>query len=255
MRYLATTTMFLIFTLVSSAHYHLVIPSTTTHKVNEAIQFAVKFGHPFEHEFHEFQMPKSVTWTDPDGKTVAIEEFSKALDKDNKLEGIGFTFTPTKRGAYLVTVTSDPIWMDDEKAFYRDVARVWVMVESPKGWNTPERAELDVLTRPFGVRVGMTFRGQFATEPERPHLVEFEKYNPVPAKELPPDEHVTYATRTDKQGTFSGTLPEAGWWSITLTSNKKTPNTAEREGKKYTVIDRHTVWVYVEDKIVTKPVK
>lgn len=255
MRYLFSLLSVLLWYGMSLAHYHVVLPDKPLAKVNEKISFSVKFGHPFEHEFHELSPLQSITWTDPEGKTQTLDTFEKVLDKEGKLEEVKFSMVPTKRGAYLVTVTSQPIWMEDEKVFYRDVVRVWVMVDSPKGWNRPERADFDILTRPFGIRASMTFRGQYAIEPERPHLVEWEKYNATPPKELPPDEHVTYATRTDRQGTFSLTFTESGWWGITLTANRSTPETREYKGGKYPVVDRHTLWVYVEEKIVTKPVK
>jgi hypothetical protein len=78
-------------------------------------------------------------------------------------------------------------------------------------------------------------------KPIRFAAVEVERYNPQPPKQLPPDEHTTYTSRTDGQGVLASTLPDPGWWAVT----------AIRPTDKR--VDRCTFWVYVDDKIPLKP--
>src|SRR5690242_4708258 len=76
-------------------------------------------------------------------------------------------------------------------------------------------------------------------------LVEVERYNATAPKELPPDEQVTRAVKTDPNGVATCTLTEAGWWAVTT---QYATALREHEGKKYPVKRRATMWVFVDEK-------
>ena len=118
------------------------------------------------------------------------------------------------------------------------------------------------LTRPYGLRAGMVFqalaiirddaapRTEFAPQPGT--LVEVERYNPTPPKELPPDEHITRTLKTDQAGVATVTLTESGWWAVTAVRDA---GARQRAGKSVPVKQRTTLWVHVDDKVPLTPSK
>jgi hypothetical protein len=82
------------------------------------------------------------------------------------------------------------------------------------------------------------------------NAVEIERYNSSsPREPLPADEFITRKTKTTTDGVLTTTLPEAGWWGVTVI---RPAGTLERKGKKYDLQQRATLWVYVHDKPVSK---
>ena len=71
-------------------------------------------------------------------------------------------------------------------------------------------------------------------------VIEAERYNATPPKELPPDEHVTRTSRSSRSGAAVVTLTEPGWWSVT----------AVRERDK--VQHRCTLWAFVDKQSIDK---
>jgi cobalt/nickel transport protein len=181
-----------------------------------------------------------------------------------KITVFQFPFQPEKRGDYTLLVESPPIWMKEEKHFVRDTSRVVLHVETQKGWDVRAAGANDFaitpLTRPYGLRAGMVFQANVLPHESNgvSHLAEIERYNAEPPRALPPDEHITHAVKTDPNGTATCTLPEPGWWCLTAIrrypAEAKAP-TRERDGKQYPVIERATLWVYVDDQVPLKPVE
>jgi hypothetical protein len=83
-------------------------------------------------------------------------------------------------------------------------------------------------------------------------LVEIERFNPAPPKELPPDEHITRSVRSDPKGVATTTLTEPGWWAMTAVRDG---GTRDRAGRAYPVVERSTLWIYVDDKVPLAPAK
>ena len=75
--------------------------------------------------------------------------------------------------------------------------------------------------------------------------VEIEHYNASPPMRLPADEQVTRTARPDANGVVTSTLTEAGWWCVTASRPR---GTRERDGKLRPVLERSTLWVFVDDK-------
>jgi cobalt/nickel transport protein len=111
--------------------------------------------------------------------------------------------------------------------------------------------EMIPLTRPYGLLPGMVFQAQaqFDKKPLAATLVEIERYNPTPPKTLPPDEHVTRAAKTDPNGVVTCTLPDSGWWCLTA---QRDGGKKAREGKDHPLRQRTTLWVFVDDKPMSK---
>src|SRR5262249_41576873 len=135
--------------------------------------------------------------------------------------------------------------------------RVVLHVQTQKGWDAKNGAGLDMvpLTRPYGLQAGMVFQAQVLApvvalgapknQPLPGSLVEVERYNPQPPKELPPDEQITRAVKTDPNGVVTCTLTEPGWWCLTA---RRDGGTRQHQGTAYPVRERVTLWVYVDPK-------
>jgi len=192
-----------------------------------------------------------------------LEKIEVPRPEGKKVVAYRFTFQPPGRGDFTLLVESPPVWMEDEKHFIHDICRVVIHVETQKGWDLvhgrDDQFTAAPLTRPYGLRPGTVFQTQVherGTGANASHLVEIERFNATPPKALPPDEHITLALKTNADGVATCTLPDPGWWAITATRQfplGRKPETRERDGKSYPVIERVTLWVPVDDKIPLKP--
>lgn len=250
------------------AHYHILLPDRQTGKVGDEIKLRYAFGHPFEHEFFDAELPETATIYTPDGKRLDVKGQLKAIRIDGtggkKVTAFELTFKPEQRGDHVIVFTSPRITIEGEKLPVLDTVKVVIHVQTQQGWDRamnplkPKRADMIPLTRPYALRSGMLFRAEFRDidrdKPGSPEQVEgrppgpvpyaeveIERYNPAALKMLPPEEHITYTARTDSKGVLATTLPDPGWWAIT--GIRKTPN----------AVHRCTLWVQVDDKIPFKP--
>jgi len=248
------------------AHYHMLLPDRHSVKSGEKVVVTYQFGHPFEHELFDTEKPVKAVAFDPDRKSVdmlpAMEKIKVAGREGKKVAAYRFAFQAGGRGDYTLIVESPPVWMADEKHFFHDICRVTIHVDTQKGWDQavgePRELSITPLTRPYGLRPGMVFQARVrapGTAFTTSHLVEIERYNAIAPKALPPDEHITFAVKTES-GVATCTLPDPGWWAVTAVRHlgpKQEPATKEHDGKQYPVIDRATLWVPVDDKIPLKP--
>ena len=76
-----------------------------------------------------------------------------------------------------------------------------------------------------------------------PAMVEIERYNRKPPEKIPADEFVTRAVKTDPAGVVTTTLPEAGWWGLTV--DRPGRAVIKSSDKQITVKERCTLWVRV----------
>jgi cobalt/nickel transport protein len=145
--------------------------------------------------------------------------------------------------------------METEREFFQDTVKVVVHVQGGKGWDDDftDKLEFEMapLTRPYGLQAGMVFQARALVNrnPVANALVEIERYNPVPPKDLPPDEHITRTAKTDPNGIVTCTLPDPGWWCIAAQCSG---GTAERDGKSFPVRKRAILWVFVDEKMPVK---
>ncbi len=246
------------------AHYHMLLPDKNSVKTGEEVTITYQFGHPFEHQLFHTAPPAIAEIYRPDGTVqdvkTNVKKIEVAGENDKKVTVYQLTFKPEQRGDHIVVFTSPEVAIDGEKLPIVDTAKVVVHVQTQNGWESPsahhtnQAVDLTPLTRPYGLRTGMVFRAAFndvrgfrrgqnvdIPKPIRNAAGEIEHYNPQPPKQLPPDEHTTYAARTDDIGVLASTLPDPGWWGVT----------AIRPTEKR--VDRCTFWVYVDDKIPLKP--
>jgi cobalt/nickel transport protein len=242
----------------AGAHYNMLLPSTPWAKTGEKVTFTHRWGHPFEHELSDAAVPRRIFVIAPDGKhtdlTGAIET-AKVPGVDGKpVRAHRFHFTPEKRGDYTFVLIAPPVFLEDMQETVEDVVKVVLHVQTQKGWDavSKEPAELVPLTRPYGLLPGMVFQAR-ATGPlgDGKHgplagaLVEAERYNARPVKEAPEDELITFRAKTDAAGVLTCSLPEPGWWGITVVHHAGSSKVA---GKEHPLKQRLTLWVHVSEK-------
>jgi uncharacterized GH25 family protein len=241
------------------AHFNMLLPETSSVKKGNQVTLVYQWGHPFEHQLFDAPAPQSVFVFAPDGKKTDLTKTLTPITlpgADNKMvTAYRFRFTPEQRGDYTFVLNTPPIWMDEDQEFLQDTVKVVLHVQAQKGWDavTGQDFEMVSLTRPYGLLPGMVFqakvndkaRADLGGKAGSDLLVEVERYNPTPPKELPPDEFITRTAKTDPNGVATCTLTEAGWWSITA---QKQSGKKERNGNTYPVRQRTTLWVFVDEK-------
>jgi cobalt/nickel transport protein len=261
----------------ASAHYHILLPDKPAADRDSTVNFTLRFGHPFEHQVFACERPTNVVVVAPDGKaadlTTKVHHFEETGADQKPVPAYRWSFTPGQRGDHVLLVRCEPEWLADEKTFLEDTVKVVLHVQTQNGWDAVagDGMELVPLTRPYGLQPGTVFqvmvRGSAkarprpeeliilpGSEPQAPTgvLVEIERYNQLPPKQLPSGEHITRAVKTDPNGVATMTLPEPGWWAITAVRDG---GTRMREGQRYPVKARSTLWVHVDDKVPPLPPK
>lgn len=246
-----TVSLFSAYAAAASAHYPMLLSERAAVKKGEAVTFTYQWGHPFEHQLFDAAAPERVAVVAPDGKQT---DLTKTLEKialkngDKQVVAYRFRFTPEQRGDYVFSLQAAPVWMDEDEAYLHDTVKVVLHVQAQKGWDhsVGEGFELLPLTRPYGLQAGMVFQAQVQPKPAgAAYLVEVERYNPAPPKELPPDEQITRVVKTDPLGVATSTLTEPGWWCLAA---GRDGGQKERDGKRYPVRQRALLWVFVDDK-------
>jgi uncharacterized GH25 family protein len=244
----------------SFAHYNMLLPDKPWAQKDEKVTFTYQFGHPFEHELFDAPKPARVMVHLPSGKLETLD-VDKTLTRievpgadGKKVAAWRFDYTPAERGDHVFVMRTARIKQDEGK-FLEDTVKVVLHVQTQNGWDwggsklgLPKGADIVAYTRPYGLLAGMVFRGKVNCFPFDEPLektpwsflrIEVEKYNAKATKQLPPDELITFQTKTDRDGFFVTTLPEPGWWSMTA---------IRRSEGEADVIRRATLWVHVDEK-------
>jgi uncharacterized GH25 family protein len=243
----------------------MLLPQKPSAKKGEPVTFVYQWGHPFEHQLFDAPAPGKLEVYAPDGKTIdltrSLEKVKSLTPGGKQVAAYRLRFTPEQRGDYTLVLTTPPIWLEEDKEFVHDTVQVVLHVQAQKGWDadTGYRFKWVPLTRPYGLVPGMVFQAQAVIpgrvvpaggpqglEDHRPlagSVVEIERYNARPPAQLPPDEHITRTSRTDPNGVVTCTLTEPGWWAIT--AQRPGPE-RERDGKRYPLRERTTLWVHVD---------
>ncbi len=236
------------------AHFNMLLPASANANKGNSVEFVYQWGHPYEHELFDAPRPEALYVICPDGRRAELLDRLEAT-KVPAAEGKSVTayrlrFTPEARGDYTFVLRTPPIWMEEEGEFFRDAVKVVLHVQAQKGWDAAcgEPFELVPLTRPYGLEPGMAFQAGLQAQPldgavKRP--VEIEHFNARPPKTLPPDEQVTRTAKPDRSGVVTGTLTDAGWWCLTAA---RPGGTRVHDGKERPVLERTTLWVYVDEK-------
>jgi cobalt/nickel transport protein len=254
------------FCATALGHFNMLLPQMASVKRRESVTLVYQWGHPFEHQLFNAPQPESVVVLSPDGTKIDLtgkwKKVTRPVAGKDGASAYQLEFTPADRGDYVFVLHTPPIWIEEDQEFLQDTVKTVLHVQVQKGWsNTAGNTfELMPLTRPYGLQPGMVFQAQalFDDPSSRPPggsarplaetvlagaLVEIERYNPEPPKELPADEFITRTVRTDPKGVATATLTEPGWWSITA---ERDGGKRIHAGKAYPLRRRATLWVFVD---------
>lgn len=248
-------------TAALQAHYHMLLPSKHSVKKGEEVTITCQFGHPFEHELFDMDVPTSLVVQAPDGikttMTKSLKKVSVAGPKGKKVTAYAVKFTPKERGDYTIVLRSAPVYLDEDKIYVEDTVKVILHVQAQKSWDaTTEGFELIPWTRPYGLVAGDVYQALASPDHNQARgqpwhrlmgqAVEVERYNAKPPESLPADEFITRRLKIDPRGMITTTLPDPGWWSIT--AYDRGTKTIKIKGKDQKVARRATLWVYVDAK-------
>jgi cobalt/nickel transport protein len=236
-------------------HFTMLLPEKPSAKKGEPVTFTYQWGHPFEHQLFDALPPAEIEVNAPVPAprmlTSTPEEVSGGAGA-KKVRVYRFRYTPEDRRDYVFVLRGQPVWMEEDQAFFQDTVKVVLHVQAQRGWDEALGGfELIPLTRPYGLQPGMVFQARVSADgkPLAGALAEIERYNPTPPKMLPPDEQITRTAKTDPNGVVTCTLPEAGWWCIAA---ERDGGKKEQNGKAYPVRQRAILWVYVDEKAAGK---
>jgi cobalt/nickel transport protein len=248
----------------SVAHYNMLIPDKAWANKGDKVTFTYQFGHPFEHELFDAPEPKAVIVILPDGKTQKIDKLTKIELKGadgKKVTGYKFVFEPETRGDFTFVLQTPPIWMEESKEFWQDTVKVVLHVQTQKNWDAElelgtlanRSMQITPLTRPYGLLPGMVFQAQAVRDDFAIGIagaeIEIERYNSQPVKNPPPDELITFKTKTDRNGVFTFAFPDPGWWSMTSGYDVGKKKRRHKEGvKEGPLRERATFWLHVDEK-------
>jgi len=235
----------------------MLIPEKSSAERSQPVGFIFQFGHPFEHQLSDASKPESLVVLLPDGKIVdlaiTLKKETKKSSEQKEVSFFRFQHTPEQRGDFVYVLKTAPLWMEEEQMFLIDTVRVTLHVLTQKGWDHSlgKGFELVPLTRPYGLQPGMVYQAQALADgkPLPRILVEIERMNLNPPKNLPHDEQITRTVKTDPNGIGTCTLTEPGWWCITA---NRMVDMMEHQGKMFPVRERSTFWLFVDDKAKIK---
>lgn len=236
----------------AGAHFNMLFPESASVKRGQTVAIVYRWGHPFEHQLFDAPAPRSITVIGPRGTRTELasklQEDAESTVDAKKAVVHRLSFRPEQRGDYIFSMRCAPIWMEEDQEFLEDTARVTIHVQAQKGWDTAigEGFELVPLTRPYGLVPGTVFQARAVIDgkPLADAMTEIERYNPVPPKTLPADEHITRTVKSDPNGTITCSLPQPGWWSVT---SQRQSGQRDHKGKMYPIRQRATFWVFVDD--------
>src|SRR5438445_406898 len=144
------------FAPAAQAHYNMLLPESASAKRGDTVAFTYQWGHPFEHQLFDAPSPKSVVVLAPDGKQ---SDLSSALEKTTIPAADGKEVTASRvrfkvdlRDDYVILVSTQLIWMEEEQEHWQDTVKVVLHVQAQKGWDAALASafELVPLTRPYG---------------------------------------------------------------------------------------------------------
>jgi cobalt/nickel transport protein len=249
----------------SHGHYNMLLPDKPWAEKGEKVTFTYQFGHPFEHELFDAPEPKMIIAILPDQTTQKIDKLTKVTVPGADKKGVTayrFSYEPATRGDHTLVLLTPPIWMAESKEFVQDSVKVVLHVQTQKNWDAglpfallqETQFRVTPVTRPYGLLPGMVFQAHVGTRSAKKgptgggRMIEIERYNAKPVKMLPPDELITFKTKTDATGVFTFAFPEPGWWSMTASHLDAKQPPLKQGGNEGPLRERATLWIHVDEK-------
>lgn len=236
------------------AHYPMLESDVAVATVGERVTVEIGVGHPFGNDRYVLAKPVGVVLRHPDGESTSLW---------GDLEQVGTPMLPRWRIRFEAEEEGDHVlvvrthFSEPPERKLEDHAKLYLHVRGGPhglqlGWEEPigtaekpEPIEIVPLTRPYGIPVGTTFRGQVLEDgqPYAGAAVEAETYpGPEGVREPFPDqwEYRRYE-RTDAAGQFAITFDRPGWWMLSCASDGTPGPKLQTRG----IVQRSVVWLWV----------
>ncbi|GAB6165102.1 DUF4198 domain-containing protein [Thermostilla marina] len=154
-------------------------------------------------------------------------------------------------GDHVFWIEPAPYWEPAEGKMIVHFTKVVVnFLGNESGWDKSVGlpVEIEPLVRPYGIWTGNTFRGIVRKhgKPVPFATIEVEYLNDAGDVTAPNDAFVTQVIKADAQGTFSYSIPKAGWWGFAALVDGDEPMTAPT-GEKVPVEWGGLLWVKAVD--------
>ncbi len=211
-----------------AAHFQVMLPSRDVVPAadkDKSVDLSLLFNHPMEGGLMQMVKPKRFGVCIAGGKPTDL--LATLVEKK-----VGdFSTWQTKYrvklpGDHVFFVEPAPYWEPAEDKFIIHYTKVVVNgFGEEDGWDHELGLPTEIvpLVRPYGLWAGNSFRGivKLAGKPVPFAEIEVEYYNEPgkPAVKAPTDAHVTQVIKADANGTFSYTMPKAGWWAFAALSD------------------------------------
>lgn len=234
---------------VAFGHFGMVIPTTNilTQK-QRSLDLAVSFSHPFELVGMDMAKPAKF-YVVKDGK---VTDLLKTI-KPATVMGHGAwsaQFRAKRPGVYQFVMEPTPYWEPAEDLSIIHYTKTIIgAYGADTGWDTPVGLPTEIvpLLRPFGNYAGNSFTGQVLIKGKAAaHVyVEVEFYNEDGTVQVVSDYHIAQVIKTDSNGVFSFTCPQAGWWGFSALSEADY-SLKDPAGKDKPVELGAVLWIYMD---------
>ncbi|MEZ6186802.1 MAG: DUF4198 domain-containing protein [Planctomycetota bacterium] len=217
--------------LISSsadAHYPLFdLPPSPIVEVKQPVEIDMSYGHLFLGDRYPAQRPEWVGVAAVGGRprdyTAAVTSTSDVVPRWR------LKLVPRKSGDYVIGWNAGMFHEAPTRKildFCKIVLHARTSGGTQVGWDRALGTPLEVLplTRPYAIPVGSVFRGRIVhhvqgddgfleAQPMRDMIVEAESRSRR-CRVAPPNAEFRLNVKTDADGVFAVTLPQAGWWMI-----------------------------------------
>ncbi|WP_245860964.1 DUF4198 domain-containing protein [Rhodobacter maris] len=234
-----------LFAAPAVAHFQEILPSADVLPEGGTVTLDLTFTHPFEGgPVMEMARPAAVGMLAGGVKTDLSAALTEA-PKDGKSAWTLRADLP-EPGAAVFWVTPEPYWEPAEGKYIVHHAKVVVdSWASGAGWDAMVGLPVEIrpLTRPTGLWAGNAFSGVVmkAGAPLPFAEVEVELVNTLQLA-APNEAFITQVITADANGTFSYTMPFAGWWGFAALTEADTPMRSP-DGREAPVEEGALIWV------------
>lgn len=238
-------------TLVASAHFQILVPSTDLAGADtRTVSFDILFTHPMEGG-------PVMTMGEPvqfgvlaGGEKTDLRETLQPLPIDSQ-SAYTADYTVKHPGDHVFFLEPAPYWEPAEQKMIIHYTKVVVNAfGEEEGWDAPVGfpVEIEPLVRPYGLWTGNAFRGIVRKhgEPVPFAEIEVEYWNRDQAVAIPADAFITQVIKADANGVFTYVMPRAGWWSFAALVDGDQPMLSP-EGGKVGVELGGLIWVRTVD--------
>ena len=232
------------------AHFQALLPATDLVKQTGPISLDMLFTHPMEQgPVMAMGRPRQFGVLHGGKKTDLLPTLTA-----KKVKG-----KAAYTAAYEVKEPGDHVFYLEPAAYWEPAEGKMIVhytkvvvnaMAEEEGWDAMVGlpVEIEPLVRPYGLWTGNQFRGivKVNGKPYPFAEIEVEYWNEGGKVRIPADPYVTQVIKADAQGTFSYTMPRAGWWAFAalVEGDRKMRNP---KGKAVPVELGGLIWVQTVD--------